>query len=118
MRGQASHLSRAKQSAWYAALAGLIVGLLMLVGPSPGLASNGRSAPASVDPAYSARSVSCPSAMFCVVERSRCEVETDGPGVRAARRRHQRVGVPLYRGFARALPRPPIVCATRRKESS
>jgi hypothetical protein len=45
MRRQASHLSRAKQSAWYAALAGLIVGLLMLVGSSPGLASNGRSAP-------------------------------------------------------------------------
>src|SRR5204862_457894 len=35
------------------------------VGPSPALAFNGWSAPAPVDPVFSARSVSCPSATFC-----------------------------------------------------
>ena len=65
MRRQASRLSRAKQSPWYASLVVGIVALLMLVGPSPALASNGWSAPAPVDPVFSARSVSCPSATFC-----------------------------------------------------
>ncbi len=64
-RKQASRLAGAKQPSWYAALVGGIVGLLMLVGPSPALASNGWSAPAAVDPAFSATSLSCPWATFC-----------------------------------------------------
>jgi hypothetical protein len=65
VRRQASRLGRVKQSPWYAALVGGIVGLLMLVGPAPALASNGWSAPAPVDPAFFNGSVSCPSAAFC-----------------------------------------------------
>jgi hypothetical protein len=64
MRLQASRLGRVKRSPWYAAWVG-IVGLLMLVGPSPALASNGWSAPVSVDPVSFGSSVSCASATFC-----------------------------------------------------
>ena len=44
-------------------LACAIIGVL--VGPSTALASSGWSAPAPVDPAFHATSVSCPSASFC-----------------------------------------------------
>jgi hypothetical protein len=65
VRMQASRSAGAKQSSWYAALVGGIVGLLMLVGPAPALASNGWSAPTPIDPAFFGGSVSCPSAAFC-----------------------------------------------------